>query len=120
MHWILLKSSITDAAKNRTNAFISTMLQNYGQVRGDIPSPHFRRQALIFYGREVINLLKWNADEFEDDKMKERALELGLTYLRAAGASVDTTDVSIFDSETASVTPYERLFEKAKAILAAR
>ena len=114
MHSILLKSSITDAAKNRTIAFISTMLQNYGRVRADVPSPHFRRQALIFYGREIINLLKWNADEF-DDTMKERALELGLTYLRAAGASVDSMDESIFDSETA--TPYQRLFEKARAIL---
>ena len=117
MHWNLLKSSITDAAKNLTNAFNSTMLRNYGQVRGDVPSPHFRRQALIFYGREIINILKWNADEF-DDKMKERALELGLAYLRAAGASVDTMDISIFDSETLS--PYESLFEKARAMLAAR
>jgi len=117
MHWILLKSSITDVAKNRTNAFISTMLQTYGQVRADVPSPHFRRQALIFYGRETISLMKWNADEF-DDTMKERALEVGLAYLRAAGASVDTMDMSIFDSET--VTPYERLFEKARVILAAR
>ena len=50
--------------------------------------------------------------------MKGRALELGLACLRAAGASVDTMDVSIlfiFDSET--VTPYERLFEKARAII---
>ena len=93
------------------------MLQNYGQVRADVPSPHFRRQALVYYGRETLSLLKWNADEF-DDAMKERAFELGLTYLRAAGTSVDTMDVSIFDSEI--VTPYERLFEKAKAILAAR
>ena len=93
------------------------MLQNYGQVRGDVPSPHFRRQALIVYGCEIISLLKWKVDEF-DDKMKDKGLELGLTYLRAAGASVDTTDVSIFDSET--VTPYERLFEKAKAILASQ
>ena len=92
------------------------MLQNYGQVRADVPSPHFRRQALIFYGREIISLLNWDADEF-DDKMKERALELGLTCLRAADASVDTMDISIFDSETA-VTPYERLFEKARAVLA--
>jgi hypothetical protein len=92
------------------------MLQNYGRARGDVPSPHFRRQALIFYGCVTINLLKWSADEF-DDTMKDKALELGLAYLRAAGASVDTTDVSIFDSET--VPPYERLFEKAKAILAA-
>ena len=118
MHWILLKSNISDAAKNRTNAFISIMLQNYGQVRADVPSPQFRRQALIFYGREIINLLKWGADEFDDIVMKEKALELGLTSLRAAGASVDTMDVSIFDSET--VTPYERLFEKARAMLAAR
>jgi hypothetical protein len=117
MHWNLLKSSITDAAKNRTNKFISTMLQNYGQARADVPSPHFRRQTLIFYGREIINILKWNADEF-DDKMKERALELGLAYLRAAGASVDTMDMSIFDSET--VSPYQRLFEKARAMLVAR
>jgi hypothetical protein len=117
MHWILLKSSFTDAAKNRTSAFISTMLQNYGQARADVPSPDFRRQSLIFYGRETINLLKWNADEF-DDTMKERALEVGLAYLRAAGASVDTMDVSIFDSET--LTPYERLFEKARVILTAR
>ena len=117
MHWILLKSSFTDAAKNRTNAFISTMLQNYGQVRADVPSLHFKRQALIFYSRGTFSILKWNADEF-DDTMKERTLELGLTYLRAAGTSVDTMDVSIFDSET--VTPYERLFEKARAILAAR
>jgi len=93
------------------------MLQNYGQVRADVPSPHFRRQALIFYGRETINPLNWNADEF-DDTMKERALELGLSYLRAAGASVDTMDVSIFDFET--VTPYERLFEKARSVLALR
>jgi len=117
MHWILLKSSFTDAVKNRTNAFISTMLQNYGQARGDVPSPYFRRQALVLYGRETLSILKWNADEF-DDTMKERTLELGLTYLRAAGTSVDTMDVSIFDSET--VTPYERLFEKAREILAAR
>ena len=117
MHWILLKSSFTDAAKNRANAFLSTMLQNYGQVRADVPSPHFRRQALVFYGRETLSLVKWNADEF-DDEMKERALELGLAYLRAAGSSVDTMDVAIFDSET--VTPYERLFEKARAVLAAR
>jgi len=117
MHWILLKPSFTDAAKNRTNAFISTMLQNYGQVRADVPSPHFRRQALVFYGRETLSVVKWNADEF-DDEMKERALELGLAYLRAAGASVDTMDVSIFDSET--VTPYEGLFEKARTMLAVR
>jgi len=50
MHWNLMKSSITDAAKNHINSFIRTMLQNYGQVRADVPSPspHFRRQALIF------------------------------------------------------------------------
>ena len=49
---------------------------------------------------------------------KTWALELGLAYLGVA--SVDTTEVSIFDSET--VTPYERLFEnlKAKVILAAQ
>ena len=117
LHWILLKSTFTDAAKNRTSVFISTMLQNYGQVRADIPSPRFKRQALIFYARETINLLKWNAAEF-DDTMKEKALELGLACLRAAGTSVDTMDESIFDSET--VTPYERLFEKARAMLAAR
>jgi len=53
--------------------------------------------------------------------MKERALELGLAYLRAAGASVDTMDVSIFGSSETSKMPYERLFEKAsRAILAAR
>jgi len=115
MHWILLKSSFTKAAKNRTNVFISTMLQNYGQAREDVPSPQFKRQALVFYGRETLSLLKWNADEF-DDTMKERTLEVGLAYLRAAGTSVDTMDVSIFDSET--LTPYERLFEKARAILA--
>ena len=117
MHWILLKSSFTDAAKNRTNAFISTMLQNYGQIRADVPSPHFRRQALVLYGREILSLIKWSADEF-DDTMKERALELGLAYLRAAGSSVDTMDVSIFDSET--VTPYESLYEKARATLTSR
>ena len=117
MHWNLLKSSIADSAKNLTNAFISTMLQNYGQARGDVPSPHFTRQAFIIYGREIITLLKWNADEF-DDTMKEKVLELGLTYLRAAGASVDSMDMSIFDSET--MPPYERLFEKARAMLAAQ
>ena len=70
MHWILLKSSFTDAAKNRTNSFISTtgMLRNYGQVREDVPSPQFMRhwQALVSYGRETLSLLKWNADEFDD------------------------------------------------------
>ena len=114
-----MKSSFSDAAKNRTNAFISTLLQNYGQVRADIPSPHFKRQALVIYGRATLSLLKWNADEF-DDTMKERALELGLAYLRAANTSVDTMDESIFDSDSETLTPYERLFEKARAILATR
>jgi hypothetical protein len=117
MHWMLLKTSFTEDEKNRTNAFISTMLQNYGQARADVPSPHFKRQALVFYGRETLSHVKWGAEEF-DDTMKERALELGLTYLRAAGTSVDTMDVSIFDSDSETVTPYERLFEKAKAMLA--
>ena len=51
--------------------------------------------------------------------MKDRDRVLPIhEILRAAGTSVDTMDVaSYFDSET--VTPYERLFEKA-IILAAR
>ena len=96
------------------------MLQNYGQVRSDVPSPHFKRQALIFYARETISLVKWNADEFDDDTMKERALELGLVYLRAAGTSVDTMDMSVFDDLETTVSPYERLFEKARVVLTAR
>ena len=119
MHWILLKSSFTDAEKERATKFISTMLRNYGQVRTDVPSPHFRRDALITYGRETISLIKWGVDEF-DDSMKQRALDSGLAYLRAAGESVDTMDVSIFDSESVTITPYESLYEKARAILAAR
>ena len=119
MHWVFLKSGTTDAAKNRTDAFISTMLQNYGRVRADVPSPDFKRHALIVYGRLTLNILEWYADEI-DDTMKERTLALALMYLRAAGTSVDTMDVSIFDSENRTVTPYERLFEKARAILAAR
>ena len=62
MHWILLRPSFTDAAKNRTNLFISTMLQNYGQVRSDVPSPHHIRQALIFL---------WS----QDYQLSEMALE---------------------------------------------
>ena len=112
-----MKPNFTDTAKDLTDAFISTMLQNYGQVRGDVPSPNFLRQSLVFYGRETLSIIKWNADEF-DDTMKERSLELGLAYLRAAGSSVDMMDMSIFDSE--AVTPYERLFEKGRALLAAR
>jgi hypothetical protein len=117
LHWILLKSSSTDTAKKLTTTFISTMLQNYGQLRADVPSPRFRRYALIIHGRVTISLMQWNADEF-DDAMKQKALESGLTYLRAAGDSEDTMDVSIFDSET--VTPYESLYEKAREVLAAR
>jgi hypothetical protein len=93
------------------------MLQNYGQVRADVPSPHFKRYALIVHGREIINLLKWNADNC-DDTMQRKALQSGLSYLRAAGDSVDTMDESIFDSETV-VTPYESLYERARLILAA-
>lgn len=117
LHWILLKPSSTDAAKKCTTAFISTMLRNYGQVCAGVPSPRFRRYALIIHGRVTISLMQWNADQF-DDAMKQKALESGLSYLRAAGESEDTMDVSIFDSET--VTPYESLYEKAREILAAR
>jgi len=118
LHWILLKSSTSDAAMKSATTFISIMLRNYGQVRADVPSPRFRRHALITHGRETISLLKWLADQFDDDSMRQRALESGLVYLRAAGESVDTMDVSIFDSET--MTPYESLFEKAREILTAR
>jgi len=117
LHWILLKSSSSDTAIKCTTTFISTMLRNYGQVRADVPSPRFRRHALITHGRETISILKWLADQF-DDPMRQRALESGLVYLRAAGESVDTMDVSIFDSGT--MTPYESVYEKAREILAAR
>ena len=95
------------------------MLRSYGQVRADIPSPDFRRQALIAYGREALSLIKSSPDEF-DDSMKQRSLESGLTYLRAAGESVDSMDVSVFDSENVMMTPYESLYEKAREILAAQ
>ena len=94
------------------------MLRNYGQVRADVPSPHFRRYALIVHGCDTVNLLKWREDEL-DDTMKQRVLESGLSYLRAAGDSIDTMDVSIFDSENPT-TPYESLYEKARLILTAR
>ena len=119
LHWTLLKSNPTDTAKKCITSFISAMLQSYGKVRADVPSPHLRREALITYGRETISLIKYGVDEF-DDSMKQRALDSGLAYLRAAGESVDTMDVSIFDSESVTITPYESLYEKARAILAAR
>jgi len=119
LHWILLNSSSTDAGKKLTTTFISTMLRNYGQVHADVPSPRFRRYALIVHGRVTISMLRWkswNVDEFDDD-MKQKALESGLTYLRAAGESEDTMDISVFDS--GPVTPYESLYERAKEILLA-
>ena len=90
------------------------MLQSYGEVRADIPSPRSRRYALIVHGRITISRMQWHADEL-DDTMKQMALESGLCYLRAAGESEDMMDVSIFDC---GMTPYESLYEKARAILA--
>ena len=117
MHWVLLETKSTDAAKNRTTAFISTMIRNYGQVRADVPSLHFRRYALISYGHRTISLLRWYPQAFRDNHaMTQKVLESGLSYLRAAGECIGTMDMSIFDSETE--TPYVGLYEKARAILA--
>ena len=119
LHWVLLETKSTDAAKNRTTAFISTLIQNYGQVRADVPSPHFRRYAVLSYGHLTICLLRWNRQDLRGNHaMTQRALELGLSYLRAAGDSVETMDMSIFDLK--AKTPYEALYEKARAILAVR
>ena len=116
LHWASLKSNPTDTAKKCITSFISAMLQSYGEVRADIPSPRFKRYALIIYGRVTISRMKWDADEL-DDTMKQKALESGLCYLRAAGECEETMDVSIFDC---GMRPYESLYEKARVVLAAR
>jgi hypothetical protein len=118
LHWILLETNSTDSAKKCTTAFTRTLIRNYGQVRADVPSPQFRRYALLSYGYLTISLLHWAPEFQEDHAMKKRALDSGLRYLRAAGDSVETMDMSIFDLEAEA--PYEDLFEEARAIITVR
>lgn len=118
-HWVLLRSDSTYDLTERTNAFTRTMLQNYA-LRAPPPSLHFKRYALLAYGRLTVNILEFYKSEFNEN-MKQVALETGVGYLSAAGESVETIDSSIFDGlELRDRTPYERLYERGRLMMAAR
>ncbi|KAF8191533.1 kinase-like domain-containing protein [Mycena galopus ATCC 62051] len=76
--------------------FISTFLGSYG-ARVPPASTYFNRQALVAYGREMVNALEFFAVEL-DDSAQKRVLDAGVRSLRAAGASELETDVKLDDS----------------------
>ncbi|KAF9244441.1 kinase-like domain-containing protein [Melanogaster broomeanus] len=118
LHYILLRSDSTHDLILRTNAFTGTMLQNYA-LHAPPPSSQFKRHALLVYGRLSVNAVEFFKVNF-DDGMRRRALDAGVRYLRAAGGSVDEMDLSMFDDDCGTLTSYEILYERGRAIKAAR
>ena len=88
LHLITLKPQCSNSTSTKTSSFIAKLLHSYfhdAQVSGP-SSLHFKRNALIAHGRELVNSLEFFAQDL-DEASKERVLEAGIKCLRAAGDS---------------------------------
>jgi len=113
--YIQLRTKSSEDTLTLTRAFTKTLLRNYA-LHAPAPSLHFKRQALIIQGGDLINALGEGGAEFDDD-MKQRAFDAGVRSLRAAGDSEQSIDLSFFDD---ALPAYESLYERVTSILSAR
>jgi hypothetical protein len=81
------------SAHDSARSFTTLFLESYSK-RSAAPSLYFKRQALLAYGRELINAVEFLASEL-DGPSKQRALHLGIRSLTAAGDSENELDYSV-------------------------
>lgn len=81
-------------ADDATRSFITLFLESYSK-HSPAPSLYFKRQALLAYGRELVNSVEFFASEL-DEPSKKRVLHLGIKSLTAAGDSENEVDYSAF------------------------
>jgi hypothetical protein len=93
LHIILLKTQTS--AHDATRAFTTLFLESYSK-RSAAPSLYFKRQALLAYGRELVNGVEFLASKL-DEPSKQRVLHLGIRSLTAAGDSENEFDYSAFE-----------------------
>jgi hypothetical protein len=82
-------------AHDATRSFITLFLASYSK-RSAAPSLYFKRQALLAYGRELVNSVEFFASKL-DEPSKKRVLHLGIRSLTAAGDSENEVDYSAFE-----------------------
>ena len=72
--------------------------------RSAAPSLYFKRQALLAYGRELINGVEFLESKL-DEPSKQRMLHLGIRSLTAAGGSENEFDYSAFEDSDDEFSP---------------
>ncbi|KAJ7822677.1 kinase-like domain-containing protein [Mycena leptocephala] len=95
-HLHLLIAQSESVVSHATHTFISVFLDSYGT---HVPpaSDYFKRQALIAYGREMVNAIEFFASELDDEAQK-RVFNAGVRSLQAAGGSDLDMDVKVDDA----------------------
>jgi hypothetical protein len=83
------------SAHDATRSFTTLFLESYSK-RSAAPSLYFKRQALLAYGRELVNGVEFLASEL-DEPSKQRVLQIGTRSLTAAGDSENELDYSPFE-----------------------
>ncbi|KAJ7491142.1 kinase-like domain-containing protein [Mycena latifolia] len=85
LHLTMSYGSSTQEVREVVRSFISVFLESYGN---QIPlvSPYFKRQALVAYGREMVNAIEFFAAEL-DEEAQRHVLDAGVCSLRAAAES---------------------------------
>ncbi|KAF7359172.1 Kinase-like domain-containing protein [Mycena sanguinolenta] len=93
LHLLIAKSRNEPEVCNAVRTFIWTFLDSYG---AHVPptSAYFKRQALVAYGREMINAIEFFATDLDEGAQK-RVLDAGVHSLHAAGASEIEVDVKL-------------------------
>lgn len=102
----LLRSKASRGTRDRTQKFLSNFLRGYDSL-APRPSAHFKRNALLALGRQLINTHVYTHEG--DDGFRRCALEAGLACLRAAGESDESCTVQALD--------YSSLFAIANTVI---
>lgn len=87
LHLIISQNESNPQICGAVRTFIAGFLDSY-RASAPLASTDFNRQALVAYGREMVNALEFFATELEESGRKH-VLDAGVRSLRSAGVEVD-------------------------------
>ncbi|KAJ7348979.1 kinase-like domain-containing protein [Mycena albidolilacea] len=87
LHLIISQNERNPQICGAVRTFIAGFLESYG-ASAPLASTDFNQQALVAYGREMVNALEFFATELEESGRKH-VLDVGVRSLRSAGVELD-------------------------------
>lgn len=96
LHLVILDNRTSLNAREVVRSFLDVLLGVYTQ-HATKPSSHFKRQALVAYGRELVTAVEFFGSDMDDQSL-ERVLNTGVRSLRAAQESESEMEPSILNA----------------------